>query len=151
MATSRPTPITRQRIIERLGNGAIKSVTNALGQTTLFTSYDANGRPLTIQDPNGVVTTLTYNFRGQVTSRTTLQWVTTYGYDAAGQLIRLTKPDGSYLAFTYDAAHRLTDITDALGAHIHYTLDAASNRTQEQVFDPVEQSDPHAFLQLRSR
>ncbi len=117
------------------GQGNIISVTNALGQTTQFTSYDANGRPLTIQDPNGVVTALTYNFRGQVTSRTTLQWVTTYNYDAVGQLIKLTKPDGSYLTFTYDAAHRLTDINDALGAHIHYTLDAASNRTQEQVFD----------------
>ena len=70
-----------------------------------------------------------------MTSRTTLQWVTIYNYDAVGQLIKLTKPDGSYLTFTYDAAHRLTDITDALGAHIHYTLDAASNRTQEQVFD----------------
>ena len=115
--------------------GDLTGVTNALGQTTLYTSYDANGRPLTIQDPNGVVTALTYNFRGQVTSRTTLQWITTYNYDGVGQLIKLTQPDGSYLTFTYDAAHRLTDITDALGAHIHYALDAASNRTQEQVFN----------------
>ena len=39
--------------------GDVTSITNALGQVTHFTSYDADGRPLTIQDPNGLVTTLT--------------------------------------------------------------------------------------------
>jgi len=116
--------------------GDLTSITNALGQVTHFTSYDANGRPLTVQDPNGLVTTLTYNFRGQVTSRTEAQWVTSYAYDAAGQLTKLTRPDGSFLAFSYDAAHRLIGITDALGNSTAYTLDAAGDRTQWQVFDP---------------
>jgi RHS repeat-associated protein len=89
---------------------------------------------LRIQDPNGLVTTLTYNFRGQVTSKSEAQWVTTYGYDAAGQLIKLTRPDRSFLTFTYDAAHRLTGIADALGNRVAYTLDPASNRIREQVF-----------------
>ena len=120
--------------------GNLTSVTNALGQVTQMTSYDANGRPLTIQDPNGVVTTLTYNFRGQATSRTTAQWATSYSYDAVGQLIKLTNPDGSFLSFAYDAAHRLTDITDAPGAHLHYTLDAAGNRIKEETFDAANAS-----------
>jgi len=113
--------------------GDVTSITNALGQVTHFTSYDADGRPLTIQDPNGLVTTLTYNFRGQVTSKTEAQWVTTYTYDAVGQLIQLTRPDGSFLAFSYDAAHRLVGFTDALGNRTVYTLDATSNRIGEQV------------------
>ena len=117
-------------------HGNLSSVTNALGQTTLFSSYDANGRPLTIQDPNGIATTLTYNFRGQITSQTTLLRVTTFTYDAAGELIKLTRPDGSYLAYTYDAAHRLVGVADALGDTIAYTLDAAGNRIKEQVYDP---------------
>jgi YD repeat-containing protein len=114
--------------------GDLARITNALGQVTLFSSYDADGRPLTMRDPNGLVTTLTYNFRGQVTSKTEGQWVTTYAYDAAGQLIKLTRPDRSFFTFTYDAAHRLTGVADALGNRIAYTLDLTSNRTLEQVF-----------------
>jgi RHS repeat-associated protein len=114
--------------------GDLGGITNALGQVTRFSSYDANGRPLKIQDPNGLVTTLTYNFRGDVTSKTEAQWVTTYVYDAVGQLIKLTRPDHSFLTFTYDTAHRLTGVADSLGNRTAYTLDLTSNRTLEQVF-----------------
>jgi RHS repeat-associated protein len=114
--------------------GDLASITNALGQLTSITSYDADGRPLSMTDPNGLVTTLTYNFRGQITSKTAATWVATYGYDAVGQLTKLTRPDGSFLAFTYDAAHRLVGVADALGRRIAYTLDASSNRIEEQVF-----------------
>ena len=37
---------------------------------------------------------------------------TTYTYDNAGQLTRVTLPDSSFLEYTYDAAHRLTQIAD---------------------------------------
>jgi RHS repeat-associated protein len=114
--------------------GDLVRITNALGQVTLISSYDANGRPLKVQDPNGLVTTLTYNFRGEVTSKIEAQWVTAYGYDAVGQLTKLTRPDRSFLAFSYDPAHRLTGIADALGNRIAYTLDLTSNRIKEQVF-----------------
>jgi YD repeat-containing protein len=115
--------------------GDLARITNALGQVTLFSSYDADGRPLKMQDPNGLVTVLTYNFRGEITSKTEGQWVTTYAYDAVGQLIKLTRPDHSFFTFTYDAAHRLTGVADALGNRIAYTLDLTSNRTLEQVFN----------------
>jgi RHS repeat-associated protein len=116
--------------------GNLTSTTNALGQVTTLSSYDANGRPRTIQDPSGLVTTLTYNFRGQVASKTEGQWVTTYTYDAVGQLTKLTRPDGSFFAFTYDAAHRPIGVADALGDTIAFTLDAAGNPTSTQVFNP---------------
>jgi YD repeat-containing protein len=115
--------------------GDLVRIANALGQVTLFSSYDANGRPLTMRDPNGLVKTLTYNFRGQVTSKTEGQWVTTYAYDAAGQLTKLTRADRSFFTFTYDTAHRLTGVADSLGNRIAYTLDLTSNRTLEQVFN----------------
>ena len=121
-------------------------VTNALGQATAYTSYDSSGRPLRIVDPNGLATTLTYNFRGQVTSTTAGTWVTANLYDAAGQLARVTRPDGSFVAFTYDAAHRLVGVADALGAKIAYTLDAAGNVLTEQVL-----SSAGAALKTHSR
>lgn len=116
--------------------GDLTSVTNALGHVTSVKSYDLNGRPLTIVDPNGVTTTLTYNSRGFLTSRAVAALTTTYAYDAAGNLIKLTFPDGSYLAYSYDAAHRLTGVADALGNHIAYTRDATSNINGKKVFDP---------------
>src|SRR6185369_15746531 len=58
--------------------------------------------------------------------------------DFAGQLTKVTLPDGSYLQYIYDDAHRLLEIGDALGDSIVYTLDAIGNRIQEQVFDPAD-------------
>lgn len=116
--------------------GDIASITDALGHVTAFTSYDADGRPLSITDPNGLVTTLAHNFRGEVTSRNVGGEVTPYAYDPAGQLIKLTRPDGSFFTFTYDAAHRLTGIKDAVGDSIANTYDPNSNLTARQVFNP---------------
>jgi RHS repeat-associated protein len=120
-----------------LGNGAVKTIINALGQVTRFTGYDADGRPLTVVDPNGLVTTLTYDKRGRVTKQKEGALTTRYAYDAVGNVIKITSPDGSFLAFTYDAAHRLTKVADALGNRIGYALDAAGNRVKEKVYDPA--------------
>jgi YD repeat-containing protein len=120
--------------IGRRGN--LATVTNALGHTTAITAYDANGNPLTLTDPNGVTTTLTYDARQRLTSKTTASETTTYDYNATGQLIEVTLPDSSSISYAYDNAHRLTDITDTLGNTIHYTLDNAGNRIQEDIKDP---------------
>ncbi|ALF88584.1 hypothetical protein AR463_13815 [Ralstonia solanacearum] len=61
---------------------------------------------------------------------------TNYGYDAVGQLTKVTLPDGSMVSFSYDGAHRLTGAADSSGNSIAYTLDAMGNRTQEQAKDP---------------
>jgi YD repeat-containing protein len=116
--------------------GNVQTTTNAAGHITRITSYDANGRPLSITDPNGLVTTLTYHPRGWLTSRQVGSELTSYTYDGVGQLTKVTLPDGSYLQYTYDAAHRLTQINDSLNNRIVYTLDAMGNRIQEQAFDP---------------
>ena len=43
--------------------GQVQNVTDELGHVTTFNTYNAYGQPLTITDPNGVVTTLTYDAR----------------------------------------------------------------------------------------
>jgi RHS repeat-associated protein len=116
--------------------GNINTITNAASHVTTFNTYDNNGRPLTITDPNGLVTTLTWNFRGQLASRALGSETTSYAYDYAGQLTRVTLPDSSYLEYTYDNAHRLTQVADNAGNRIVYTLDNMGNRTQEDVKDP---------------
>lgn len=116
--------------------GQVKRSTNALGQATQFTRYNAHGQVEEIVDPNGVVTTLTYDLRQRLTSRATAGETTSFQYDPVGQLTRLTQPDGSTIAYTYDGARRLTEVADNLGNRIAYTLDAAGNRTKEEIFDP---------------
>ena len=126
--------------------GQIETITNAAGHVTQITEYNAHSQPLIIVDPNGLVTTLTYELRMRLTSRNVGGEISTYDYDGVGQLTKVTLPDGSFLGYTYDTAHRLTEIRDSLGNRIAYTLDAMGNRTQEQVFDPANQ-----LKQARSR
>jgi YD repeat-containing protein len=126
--------------------GQIESITNASGHVTQVTEYNVHGQPLTVVDPNGLTTTLAYDLRQRLTARTVGGEITTYTYDDAGQLTKVTLSDGSFLDYTYDNAHRLTQVADNLGNRITYTLDFAGNRTQEQVFDPGSQ-----LAQTRSR
>ena len=121
--------------------GDLHTLTNPLGHVTEFLKYDGHGRPLEIEDPNDILTVLTYHPRGWLTSRTvaagtTAAATTTFTYDDVGQLDKVTLPNGAFLDYDYDAAHRLTDITDNLGNNIHYTLDAMGNRTGEDTYDP---------------
>jgi YD repeat-containing protein len=54
-----------------------------------------------------------------------------YEYDGAGQLKKVTAPDGSFVSYTYDDAHRLTQVDDSAGNRVQYVLDAMGNRTAE--------------------
>jgi YD repeat-containing protein len=126
--------------------GNLAAFANALGHTTQILAYNAHGQPLTIVDPNGLGTALTYDSRQRLTSRSVGGELTIYSYDGVGQLTRVTLPDASFVAYGYDAAHRLTLVGDNLGNRIAYTLDAMGNRVAEQVLDPGG-----ALAQTRSR
>lgn len=115
--------------------GKLNTIINALGQVVALSNFDSQGRPQTVTDPNGVVTTFTYTRQGWLASSSTADSTTQYVYNAVGDLIRITAPDGSFLAYTYDDARRLTGVTNALGESRSYTLDAMGNRTVEQIRD----------------
>lgn len=127
--------------------GQLETVTDPLGHVTTYQAYDAHGQPLEIIDPNGVWTTLTYDARQRLTSRTVGGETTAYSYWPTGLLKRVSRPDGSYLEYTYDAAHRLTGIADGEGNRIVYTLDSMSNRTKEERLDP---SNALSYAQSRA-
>jgi RHS repeat-associated protein len=116
--------------------GMLNTVTDPVGNVTTYNTYNAHGQPLTITDPNGVVTTLTYDARTRLTSRQVGTETTTFSYYPTGLLKQVTLPDSSYIVYTYDGAHRLTEISDGAGNSIQYTLDNAGNRTAEKTYDP---------------
>jgi RHS repeat-associated protein len=120
--------------------GQIQSVTNALGQTTTYDQYDANGRVLGMTDPNGLKTVYTYDPRGRVSSIAQTapgeaSRLTQYGYDTAGNITFVSLPTGYSLTYTYDAALKLRRVTDSLGNRVDYNYDLKGNRTQAYTYD----------------
>ena len=116
--------------------GDLQRVTNAAGKITNYTKYNKHGQLLETIDPNGVVTTNTYDLRQRLLSTSVGGQATSYSYDAAGQLTRVTRPDASWIGYEYDAAHRQTAVLDNRGNRIDYTLDNAGNKTGQAVKDP---------------
>jgi RHS repeat-associated protein len=120
--------------------GQLASITNALGQTTTFESYDAAGRLLAMTDANGLRTGYRYDARGRVrfvtqTPSAGSPRTTEYRYNAAGDVTFVAFPDGRTLGYTYDAARKLRQVTDNLGNRVSYGYDLKGNRTQEYTYD----------------
>ena len=115
--------------------GDLWKVANARNHVTEYTKYNAHGQVKEVKDPNGVITSYTYDLRQRMTSVTQAGHQTVVEWWPTGLLKKVTQPDGSWLFYEYDDAHRLTDISDNLGNKVHYTLDNAGNRTNEQVTD----------------
>lgn len=115
--------------------GNLSSIQDPLGHVTQFPAYDSYGHPLSMIDPNGVTSSLTFDARGRLIGRKTAGRIWTYQRDAAGQLIGVTYPNGTTVALTYDSAHRLTDAVYSLGVHEHRTLSAAGDVSQVQLLD----------------
>lgn len=120
--------------------GNLATTTNPLGQVTTFISYDSTGNLLSMRDANGVVTEFTYHVRGWLlTSRvkhptdSSLDAITTYTYDAIGQLTSTVLSNGVSLSYEYDGARRLIAIENNAEERIEYTLDAAGNRTKQVI------------------
>lgn len=122
------------------------AATPAVVHTTINNAYDALGRLLESIDPNGVKTRFTYDWRGNITSRTDAAdtadaAITSYQTfsdpnDAGRTIKRTVHPDGGLLDRHYDAADRLVAESDLSGNKIEYTLDNMGNRIAEQIFDP---------------
>ncbi|MDP3126719.1 MAG: RHS repeat-associated core domain-containing protein, partial [Thiobacillus sp.] len=113
--------------------GQVRQITNALGHVTRYDEYDAHGHVFKMTDPNGLVTTLAYTPRGWLETRDVGGELSRFDYDGVGQLIKITRPDASFVSFEYDPAHRLTAIVQQDGSRLTYTLDPAGNRTKEEI------------------
>ena len=115
--------------------GDVHIVTDPVGHVTTIASYDADGRITRTTDANGLNTDMTYTKRGWLASRSVGGATTSFTYTPYGAVQTITDPDGIATTYGYDAAHRLVKITDALGNYVQYTLDAAGNKIAEKTYD----------------
>ena len=115
--------------------GDLHTVTDPQGHVTTIASYDGAGRITRITDANGINTDLTYTPRGWLASRSVSGAITGFTYTPYGAVQTSTDADGVTTTYGYDPAHRLVKITDAQGNYVQYTLDAAGNKTAEQTYD----------------
>lgn len=121
-------------------SGNLLTVTNAMGHVTTYAGYDANGRAGSMTDPNGVVTSFTYDPLGRVEtiiaqhpSNPTLNATTSMAYDEVGNVTQLALPNTTPLILEYDAANRLTMMRSGAGERWSYTYDTAGNVERETV------------------
>ncbi len=130
-------------------SGYLATVTNQVGHVTTITSVDGRGAPLSMTDPNGVITTFAYDAMGRVEeviidpgpaqSRYQLT------YTLAGDIERLTAPGGAWIDYGYDANRRVVSATNDRGEVVRYTYNAASGVTSVEIEDSLA-----ATLFLRS-
>jgi RHS repeat-associated protein len=118
--------------------GQLMAIVNALGQSTQFSNYDANGNLGTITDPNGVVTIRMYDERNRIKTITNQSTgaQTQYFYDSHGNQSSIIFPEGNQVSSTYNLASKLIAIQDTLGNKIVYQYDVEGNRIHEEIQDP---------------
>ncbi len=133
------TDVTQQTTFGYDGSGTLTQTTNALGHQIRVTQHTPGGLPERIVDANGVTQEMAYDARLRLVSVTvdaaSDRFQTRYEYDAAGNLVKATLPDGSAVTGAYDLAHRLTGLRDLFGQTVTYTLDALGDRTETQIRD----------------
>ncbi len=107
------------------GSGYTRA-TDAAGRTTVH-RYDDRGRTTSIEYPDGRKVARVYGANNTLISDEN----GTYAYDAAGNLVQSTSPDGHVTRYTYDGKNHVTSRTDPDGATTRYTYDGAGNLLSE--------------------
>ncbi|MBI0318048.1 putative T7SS-secreted protein, partial [Streptomyces javensis] len=105
--------------------------TDALGHTTR-TEWDPETRrlPLSVTDPLGHTTRYAYDDSGNLIRVTRPDGTAaTATYDAYGRPLEVREPDGAVWRHAYDDRGNRVRTTDPMGAETHYTYDESGNLT----------------------
>ncbi len=88
-------------------------------------AYDDRGLLLRKDHADGTFEVFTYDDRGNLRTATDEAGTTTFDYDAADRLTKVTYPDARFLQYTYDAGGRRIRLEDQSGFIVQYRYDAA--------------------------
>ncbi len=106
--------------------------------------YGLNGKIQDEVRPNGEILYYTYypgndRLDSLIRSDNAIYQVTKFTYEPTGEVKTITQADwyssASTTTFTYDAAKQLTRITDDVGNYIEYSYDSEGNQTSEDIYD----------------
>ncbi len=123
------------KTIEKLeynhNNAQIKSY-DALGNETSYT-YDKLNRLLSTTDPEGNVSTQTYDEVGNIKTKTDGEGnITTFQYDEFNKLQKVTNPLGETTSYTYDLNGNLLTQTDGEGNTTTYEYNVG-NKAKKKI------------------
>ena len=108
-------------------SGDLAALSDALARTTALRD-DGAGRLVSVTNPLGQTTSVTYNNRDEVVSITdALSSQITLTYDGDGNPLTVRDPNGNTTVYTYDAMDRIKTRTDALGKPETYSYDLDGN------------------------
>ena len=119
--------------------GEIISTKNAKGHTTQILNRDAEGRVTRYQNPNGLITTITYAAGSDAIAQTDVgpssgPFLTTKFTWNKSRLTKVTKPDKTSLSFEYEPDNgALIKISDNYGDFTTYEYDS-EGRVKRQEF-----------------
>ncbi|MEO4001727.1 RHS repeat-associated core domain-containing protein [Mesorhizobium sp. CAU 1732] len=117
-------------------DGYLATYTNEVGHVTTVLSINDRGNPTSIENANGIAIDLQYDALGRVTEIAAdpagIEAVTLVEYDLAGNISKITDPDGSFLGVEYDGNNRVEKITDNFDETIVYAYDAMGNNTLQE-------------------
>jgi YD repeat-containing protein len=117
----------------------VTGITTGTGSAAqaLTLSYGTNST--TVTDGLGNVTTYQTNVQGQLTSVIApaingSSPTTSYTYDANGNLLTRTDPNGAVTSYAYDANGNLLSVEDGAGNTVSYTYDANDQVTSKTIY-----------------
>jgi RHS repeat-associated protein len=106
-------------------------------------SYDPMGKLRSIRYPDGLEALYTYDTMGRITRISFGSELVSFGYDAAGMLVKESRTNGADTQWGYDANGSVTEIRHVRGndliAHLVYRRDANRNIVEERAFLPLHQ------------
>jgi len=121
-------------LMERFGNGLLRTLTNANNFATRFT-YDAYANPATVLDPLDGLTRYVYDIVGRRTEMTDANEHTArFEYDNNDRLVATTDPKVRVTRFDFDAVGNLKRTVDRRGNATDYDYD--ENDSLIKVTDP---------------
>jgi YD repeat-containing protein len=132
--------------------GRLQRITDPGGAELRILDYDAYGRPVRVAS-QGLISTVTYNTRGQITQLDRQGRIFRWLYDARGMLLQFQDARGQVRRYTYDAAGRVIAEADQTGQRIATVWDN-ENRVTSRTFasrDGGISSTLHLLYDIRGR
>jgi YD repeat-containing protein len=119
-------------------NFRVATVTDALGRVTRY-AYDTANRKTSVTDALGAVTVFENDTAGRLTKVTApavngVSQVTSYAYDANGNVLSIVEPGGNTITMTYDARGNQLSQRDTLGNTVTRTYDVGNRVLTETVY-----------------